>query len=141
MSGVSQPNDNNISVKTSSLQQGARLFFKLFSNRMRRIVPFLLINLVLLLHLQHLFAQDSAGNILHWEFSSSKNGDSGYILILQGKIQKDWKLFSTTMRDDLPNTRITLDSSAAARIKAIEEKGILQVRKEPLLDNAEIRYF
>jgi hypothetical protein len=108
---------------------------------MNKIVQFLFINLLLLLHLQPLTAQDSAGNILHWEFSASKKSDSDYTLNIRGKIQKGWRLFSTTMRDDLPNSRVELDSSTFAKIKNIEEKGNLQIRKEPVLDLAEIRYF
>ncbi|HWK02805.1 MAG TPA: cytochrome c biogenesis protein CcdA [Puia sp.] len=86
-----------------------------------------------------LFAQDSTG-VVSWEFSAQKTA-GGYTLILHGKIKDGWKLYSTTMKDDLPNTRVVLDSTAPAKIGAIEEKGNLESRKEPLFDNAETRYF
>ena len=80
-------------------------------------------------------AQDTSG-VVRWEFSGGKD-----VLILHGKIKDGWRLYSTTMKDDLPNSRVTLDSSAQTAIEKIEEKGQLEVRKEPVLDNAETRVF
>ncbi|MES1159564.1 MAG: hypothetical protein ABUM51_02305, partial [Bacteroidota bacterium] len=46
-----------------------------------------------------LFAQDST-SVASWDFSAQKTPD-GYTLILHGKIKDGWKLYSTTMKDDL----------------------------------------
>jgi thiol:disulfide interchange protein len=89
--------------------------------------------------LQTARAQDSSA-VVQWEFSAGKDG-GGNTLILHGKIKEGWHLYSTTMKDDLPNSRVTLDSSAKAVIDRIEEKGQLDVRKEPLFDNAETKSF
>ncbi len=87
-------------------------------------------------------AQSDSGLPVRWHFASSSRSDSGtYSLILRGTIQNGWRLFSVTMPDDLPNTRILLDSGTQARITRLEEKGSLQTRKEPLFDQAEVRYF
>jgi hypothetical protein len=45
------------------------------------------------------------------------------------------------MKEDEPNSRITIDSSSSAVIKNVKESNNLQRSKEPLFDNAEIRYF
>lgn len=85
-------------------------------------------------------AQDSSG-VVSWEFSSQKAAGGGYTLTLHGKIKDGWRLYSTTMKDDLPNSRVVLDSSAPAKIGNIEEKGNLETKKEALFDNAETRSF
>ena len=84
---------------------------------------------------QGVSAQDTSG-VVRWEFSGGKD-----VLILHGQIKDGWRLYSTTMKDDLPNSRVTLDSSARTAIEKIEEKGQLEVRKEAVLDNAETRVF
>jgi len=89
--------------------------------------------------LQAVRAQDT-GAVVKWTFSAVKDGGVN-TLVLHGKIKDGWHLYSTTMKDDLPNSRVTLDSSARASIDKIEEKGQLDVRKEPLFDNAETRSF
>lgn len=45
------------------------------------------------------------------------------------------------MKDDLPNSRVALDSSSGSVITGIEERGRLETRKDPLFDNAETRFF
>jgi thiol:disulfide interchange protein len=87
------------------------------------------------------FAQSDTSLPVRWSFSASPSAPGTYILILRAKIQTGWRLFSVTMPDDLPNSRILLDSSARARITGLEEKGSLQSHKEPLFDQAEVRYF
>src|SRR5882762_9999194 len=86
-----------------------------------------------------LYAQDST-SVVSWEFSAQKT-EGKYTLILHGKIKEGWHLYSTTMKDDLPNSRVILDSNTRAAIGKIEEKGQLEVKKEPLFDNAETRTF
>jgi thiol:disulfide interchange protein len=108
---------------------------------MEKIIRILCVNLILWFQLTPGFAQDTPGKIIRWEFSSGANAGGDYLLTLKANIQRGWKLFSTTMRDDLPNSRVLLDSSTPAKISNIQEKGNLQIRKEPLLDTAEIRYF
>src|SRR3954471_5748135 len=85
-------------------------------------------------------AQDSVAPVVaKWEYTAEKKGENEYLLHLNGTIEKGWKLFSTTMKDDDPNTRVVVDSAAA--ITGITEEGSLQKQKEPLFDNIEIRYF
>jgi thiol:disulfide interchange protein DsbD len=84
---------------------------------------------------QEVSAQDSSAAV-RWEFSGARD-----VLILHARISEGWRLYSTTMKDDLPNSRITLDSSARTGIGRIEEKGQLEVKKEAVLDNAETRVF
>lgn len=80
-----------------------------------------------------------AQSVVKWEYSAEKKGEQEYILHLKGKINKGWLLFSTTMGDDEPNTRVTVDS-AKAQLISVQEQGTVQHRKEPLLDNADIKY-
>jgi thiol:disulfide interchange protein DsbD len=85
-------------------------------------------------------AQDSVAPVVaKWEYTAEKKGDKEYLLHLNGTVEKGWKLFSTTMKDDDPNTRVVLDSTAT--ITSITEEGSLQKQKEPLFDNLEIKYF
>ena len=88
-------------------------------------------------------AQDSSLKPVKWQYSAEKKNDREYVLHLKAAVEKGWLLFSTTMGDDDPNTRVVLDSASAAvaSITEIKETGKLNVRKEPLFDNLEIRYF
>jgi thiol:disulfide interchange protein DsbD len=88
-------------------------------------------------------AQDSSSKPVKWQYSAEKKNDREYVLHLKAAVEKGWLLFSTTMGDDDPNTRVVLDSASAAvaSITEIKETGKLNVRKEPLFDNLEIRYF
>jgi thiol:disulfide interchange protein len=61
--------------------------------------------------------------------------------VLHGKIRDGWRLYSTTMPDSLPNSRVALDSTARAKILGIREAGSLESRKEPLFSNALTRTF
>jgi hypothetical protein len=85
-------------------------------------------------------AQQDSSAPVKWEFSAGKDGAAS-TLILHGKIKDGWRLYSTTMKDDLPNSRVVLDTPTKAAIGKIDEKGQLQVRKEPLFDNAETKTF
>ncbi|PSL50067.1 thiol:disulfide interchange protein DsbD [Chitinophaga niastensis] len=88
-------------------------------------------------------AQEQSPKPVKWQFSAEKKNDQEYVLHLKGTVEKGWLLFSTTMGNDDPNTRVVLDSVAAsvAGISAIKEAGKLNTRKEPLFDNLEIKYF
>ncbi|MBV8255795.1 MAG: thioredoxin family protein [Chitinophaga sp.] len=83
-------------------------------------------------------AQDQNPKPVKWEYSAEKKNDSEYILHLKGTIEKGWQLFSTTMADDAPNTRVVLDSatSSVASIVGIKEIGKLDTHQEPLFDMA-----
>ncbi|HEY4206483.1 MAG TPA: cytochrome c biogenesis protein CcdA, partial [Puia sp.] len=94
-----------------------------------------LLALIIILLWQGVRAQDSSG-VVHWEFTGGKD-----VLILHGEVKPGWRLYSTTMKDDLPNTRVSLDSSAGTAIERIEEKGQVKIKKEAALDNAETRVF
>lgn len=87
-------------------------------------------------------AQDSTAKAVHWTYSAEKKSEGVYLLHAKASIQDGWILFSTTMPDDLPYTRITMDSATAtvASISNITEQGKLEARKEKLLD-ANIKYF
>ena len=77
---------------------------------------------------------------VQWQFATQVvNGAP--VLVLQAHIPDGWKLYSTTMPDSLPNSRVTLDTAAKEKITGIGEEGQLQNNKEPLFDNAPTRYF
>jgi len=82
-------------------------------------------------------AQQDSSAPVKWEFSTGAD----HTLILHGKIKDGWHLYSTTMKDDLPNSRVVLDTPTKASIGQIDEKGQLVVKKEPLFDNAETKTF
>ena len=94
--------------------------------------------LLLFVSFNELYAQDSVTAKVKWEFSASNTGND-YKLILKGTVEPGWGLFSITMPDDLPNTRITADSSTGV-IKSIKEIGKRVDEKNALLE-AEIKYF
>lgn len=90
------------------------------------------------------FSQDtSTSKIIAWNFSTIAQSGNEYTILIKGYIQPGWKLFSTSMKDDEPNSRVTLDSSSSAftTISGISEGRNMQQKKEPVFDNAEIRYF
>jgi thiol:disulfide interchange protein len=86
-------------------------------------------------------AQDSTApvTVAKWEYTAEKKGEQEYVLHLKGTVEKDWKLFSTVMKDDEPNTRVVVDSNAV--ITSITEEGTLKKVPEALFDNLEIKYF
>ncbi|MCW3463235.1 protein-disulfide reductase DsbD family protein [Chitinophaga nivalis] len=86
-------------------------------------------------------AQEQAPKPVKWQFSAEKKNDQEYVLHLKGNIANGWLLFSTTMGNDDPNTRVVLDSASNATITGITEEGKLENRKEPLFDNLDIKYF
>ncbi len=86
-------------------------------------------------------AQDQSPKPVKWEFSAEKKNDQEYVLHARATIEKGALLFSTTMGNDDPNTRIVPDSSTKLTLGNITEKGQLQQRKEPLFDNLDIKYF
>lgn len=89
----------------------------------------------------HAQGTDTTQNVVKWEFSAQKATDGGYILVLHGKIRDGWRLYSTTMADSLPNSRVALDSTATAKILGIEEKSKAETQQEPLFSNATTRTF
>ncbi|QEH39654.1 protein-disulfide reductase DsbD [Chitinophaga sp. XS-30] len=104
----------------------------------------LLITGLQLLFLPRAQAQDEAAvPLVKWEYTAEKKGDGTFVLHFKAKVSEGWKLFSYTMSDDDPNTRIMLDSLSDTRaaITGVEEAGDLKTAKEPILDNLEIRYF
>src|SRR5580692_10902625 len=70
---------------------------------------------------QRAFSQqsDTAHNVVNWSFSAGKGADGNPVLILHGDIRDGWRLYSTTMPDSLPFSRVSLDSTAGATISAI----------------------
>lgn len=88
-------------------------------------------------------AQDSAVQHVQWQYSAVKKDAANYKLVFTATIEKGWRLFSVTMKDDEPNTRIILDSLPAAfvTVNTITEAPTPVTAKEPLLDNATVKYF
>jgi len=105
--------------------------------------PGVLLAAILLLTLgQRSLAQaDTTQKVVTWEFSTQPGSDGRPALVLHAHILDGWKLYSTTMPDSLPNSRVALDSSAKATIAGIEEQGKLQSAKDPLFSNALTRFF
>ena len=86
---------------------------------------------------QRAFSQqsdDTAHNTVNWSFSAGKGVDGNPILVLHANIRNGWKLYSTTNPDTVGNSRVNLDSGAAAKILGIEEKGALQRKKDPIFN-------
>src|SRR5450631_3399727 len=105
------------------------------------VLGFFLLVAALLTTTERSFAQDAAASPVRWEFAGVKNSGNGYTLVLKATIASGWKLYSVTMPDSLPFTRVELDSTTKAKIQGIEEKGKLESKKEPLFNQAETRYF
>lgn len=91
----------------------------------------------------HAQEADTVPKLVNWDFAAEKKSEGVYILHFKAKISDGWKLFSTTMGDDDPNTRIVMDSLSATRasVTGITEAGSLKKAAEPVLDNMEIKYF
>ena len=105
--------------------------------------PSVLLAAVLLLTLgQRTLAQtDTTQKAVSWEFSTTRSADGKPALVLHAHILDGWKLYSTTMPDSLPNSRVVLDTGAKATIAGIEEQGKLQSAKDPLFNNVLTRFF
>jgi thiol:disulfide interchange protein len=85
---------------------------------------------------------DTAGKVVTWQYSADKKSDGVYNLIFTAKIANGWKLFSTTMNDEEPHTRVRIDSSSTVHLgNEVVESTNRQTEKEPLFDNMEIRFF
>jgi thiol:disulfide interchange protein len=92
---------------------------------------------------QKAFSQqsDTAHNAVNWEISAQKGADGNPILVLHAIIRNGWKLYSTTNPDTVGNSRVSLDSGAAAKILGIEEKGALQRKKDPNFNGTMTSFF
>lgn len=103
----------------------------------------LMITGLLLFSTPQLHAQDSTGQkIVTWDYTTEKKADGTYTLHFKATIADGWKLFSYTMGDDDPNTRVVLDSTSAANttLTFVKETGALKSGKDPVLD-MDIKYF
>lgn len=87
-----------------------------------------------------LLAQDSVKPV-KWSFQAIRQADGQYLLQFKGAVAPGWKLFSLTMKDDQPNTRLVFDSAVAGKAGQAVEKGKLVVAPEPLFDNEKLGYF
>ncbi|MBZ5858283.1 protein-disulfide reductase DsbD family protein [Flavihumibacter profundi] len=85
-------------------------------------------------------AQDSAA-VVKWTYQATQQSDGNYLLQFRGDIGAGWKLFSTTMHDDQPNTRVVFDSSLQGKVGPFQEKGNLIIAAEPLFDNEKLGYY
>lgn len=98
---------------------------------------------IFILSEQRTFAQpsDSAQQAVRWEFNARTGSDGNPVLVLHARIREGWRLYSTVNPDTLGNSRVTLDSSAHAKIAGIEEQGALQRKKDAIFNGAETSYF
>src|ERR1700743_3470153 len=105
--------------------------------------PSVVLAAILLLTLgQRTLAQpDTSQKVVNWDFSTVKGADGKPALVLHAHILDGWKLYSTTMPDSLPNSRVALDTSARSKITGIDEQGQLPTSKDPLFSNALTRFF
>jgi thiol:disulfide interchange protein len=89
------------------------------------------------------FAQDSTGlnPVTDWKFSQVSHKGNVYVIRVQADVASGWKVFSSTMKDDEPNLRLSFDSSSevSASVTSMKEAGTLHA-KEPALDNQEIGF-
>ena len=89
-------------------------------------------------------AQDTSGKkAVAWNFTATTVSPTVYTLSFNATIDKGWRLFSASMKDDEPNTRIILDSATTtfAAIADLRETGDLKSGKESLLGDLQVRYF
>jgi thiol:disulfide interchange protein len=84
---------------------------------------------------------DTTKQAVTWDFSAQQGADGKPVLVLRARLLDGWRLYSTTMPDSLPNSRVALDSTVKSSIASIEEKGIAHDQKEPLFNNASTRSF
>lgn len=101
-----------------------------------------ILSLLVLFFSFQVIAQDSIPQPVKWQISAKKDG-SNTVLQFIGNIESGWKLFSTTAKDDEPNSRVILDTTGNSNFKlvTVDEEGNLQQKKEPLFDNLEVKYF
>lgn len=83
---------------------------------------------------------DTVLQVAKWTFKAEKQNGQTYLITATGKIAADWGVFSTSMPDDQPNTRVSLDSGVNAVIGSIKEGAGLINEKNSLLDTF-VRYF
>ncbi|HTL07437.1 MAG TPA: cytochrome c biogenesis protein CcdA [Chitinophagaceae bacterium] len=92
-----------------------------------------------------LIAQENSSKdgAVQWNFNARKTAADQYTLIFSADIKEGWKLFSSTMKDDEPNTRIKPDSATLAFIRILntKETGNLITAREALLGDLTIHYF
>lgn len=101
-----------------------------------------ILSLLVLFFSFQVIAQDSIPQPVKWQISAKKDGANTVIQFI-GNIESGWKLFSTTAKDDEPNSRVILDTTGNSNFKlvSVAEEGNLQQNKEPLFDNLEVKYF
>jgi len=98
--------------------------------------------LAVCLGFQQAFAQaDTAKQAVTWDFSTQTGADGKPVLVLHAHILDGWRLYSTTMPDSLPNSRVALDSSVKTTVTGIDEQGSVQNLKEPIFSNAVTKSF
>lgn len=111
---------------------------------MNTIRKFYLLVLLALVSVSGLLAQDSTGSHVKWQFNGiNRKANNEFTLSFKATVEAGWRLFSTTAKDDELNTRVTFDSATTANINILNviENGKLQQKKEPVLDNMEIKFF
>lgn len=102
----------------------------------------LIFALCLLAGLQRGAAQtDTTKQAVTWDFTTQQGADGKPVLVLHAHILAGWRLYSTTLPDSLPNSRVALDSSTKTTITGIEEQGQTRNQQEPLFNNATTKSF
>jgi len=147
--GQGRLSDYFIELKTGSLpanpnKMNTRLHKDFFLRLLNPPGLLLAVISVFIFSQQRAFSQqsvDTAHNAVNWEFSAQKGADGNPVLVLHANIRNGWKLYSTTNPDTVGNSRVSLDSSAAAKILSIEEKGALQRKKDPIFNGTITSFF
>jgi thiol:disulfide interchange protein len=110
-------------------------------NQSTKLSGVLLLAFSLLGH-QHCLAQgDTSKQAVTWDFTTRQDTDGKPVLVLHAHILDGWRLYSTTMPDSLPYSRVALDSSVKTTITHIDEQGTPKDQKEALFNNAITRSF
>lgn len=128
-----------ILIKAGSLQKEPVGFY------CKTAMKFFLFFICFLLLVCGLTAQGNhpAPKAVDWSYSAAPATPNGYTLSFKANMATGWKLFSSSMKDDEPNTRIKFDSASLAFISVTGhgETGDLKSSKEPLLGDLLIQYF
>ena len=80
------------------------------------------------------YAQDSIPAKVLWSFTTEKVDATTFKLSIHGRIEKNWRLLSLSLPDDLPNSRLSFDSSVApTRILQTFESSSIKKESNALL--------
>lgn len=73
--------------------------------------------------------------------TSVKQEGVNAILVINCQVKPGWKMYSTTMADDQPNSRVVFDSTFTGKAGQVQELGKAEDKPEALFDNVVLRSF